>query len=198
MARETQALGASHTEQTRALAVDLAALLGFSGALVVTAGLIKTPMGLPGHSALFWMPVLVLAGAHRRAGTAAGAALCGGGVSVGLGVMGAAEFGGLILAGLVLEGLRLLRGAPPQGLWLLVAGLVAHLGKLAVKLGPALIAPQVLNGARLGLSLTAALYAAFGLGGGVIAWGALAAWRRWGPGGPRGDQSPTPQEATRR
>ncbi len=60
---------------------DLLVLLGFSFALAITAGLIKTPMRLPGHSALLWLLVLLLAGYKRRPGMAVGTAALGGGVA---------------------------------------------------------------------------------------------------------------------
>ncbi len=178
--------------RTAVLARDLAALLGFSAALAVTAGLIRTPMHLPGHSAVFWMPVLVLAGAYRRPGLAAGSALLGGAASVLWCGKGALEFAGLLAAAGAVEALRAGWSARTRGLWLIVAGILGHLGKLGTKVLAALAAGSAVNDTGLLIVPTLALYAAFGLAGGALAWGALTAWDRLRPGeGERPGEEPT-------
>jgi hypothetical protein len=162
----------------KTVVADLAALCGFSVAVAVTAGVVKTPMALPGHSALFWLPVLVLAGAHRRPGMAIGAGLCGGLLG---GLWGGIDAQGLaaLLAGSgVIEAFGLGRSAQARGVRMIVAGLLAHLGKLGVKLAAGLAVGLPLNAARLPILPTLALYAAFGLAAGAMAWGVLAAWLR--------------------
>lgn len=164
------------THRLRAHVEDLAALLGFSTALAITAGVIKTPIGVPGHSAIFWIPVLVLAGCHRRQGMAVGAGLLGGmmaGLWCGPGI---AKLAGLLAASAVVEAWGLGARAKPGALRMAATGALAHVGKLGVKVLSILVAGIPLNKAGLPLLPTLVLYAAFGIGGGIIAWGLLRAF----------------------
>lgn len=157
---------------------DLAALVGFSAALAVTAGLTRTHMGVPGHSAIFWLPVLVLAGTYRRPGMALGAVLCGGMVAGAWGGLRGMEFAGLLGTAAAVEAFGIGQSARSRGLRMLLAGMLGHFGKLAVKALAFGVAGLPLNRAGLTLFPTLALYAAFGLAGGAIAWGILSAWLR--------------------
>ena len=160
------------------IARDLLALLGFSAALAVTAGAIKTPIAVPGHSAILWLPVLVLAGCYRRPGMALGAVLCGGLVAGGWGGLRGMEFSGLLASAAAVEAFGIGRSARSRGLRMLLAGTLGHLGKLGVKALAFGVAGLPLNRAGLTLYPTLVLYAAFGLAGGIIAWGLLSAWLR--------------------
>jgi len=164
----------------RTLARDAAALLGFSAALAVAAGVTKTPMHLPGHSAIFWMPVLVVAGSHRRPGMAVGSAVLGGAMASLWGGVGGLDFGCLLAAAAMVQACSLARSPESRGTWMLAAGVLGHLGKLGIKVTAALASGLPLNHTGLLLLPTLGLYVAFGLIGGVLAWGALAASRRLG------------------
>jgi len=176
--RPSDALHRETGSDIRALTRDLAALLGFSAALAVAVGAIKTPLHMPGHSAVIWMPILVLAGCQRRRGMAVGSALVGGGVAALWGGVGVVEFAGLLASGAAVEACGLGRSARARGLWMLLAGMLAHLGKLGIKVLVVGVAGLPLNRSGLPLVPTLAQYAAFGLIGGAVAWGALSAWHR--------------------
>jgi hypothetical protein len=165
---------------SRSLARDAAALLGFSAALAVAVGVIKTPMHVPGHSALFWMPILVLAGSHRRPGMAVGSAALGGAMASLWGGVGGLDFGCLLAAAALVQACALARSPESRGTWMLAAGVLGHLGKLGIKVLASVAAGLPLNHTGLLLLPTLGLYLAFGLMGGSLAWGALAASRRLG------------------
>jgi len=162
--------------QTEALTVakDLAALLGFSAAVAITAGVIRTPMQLPGHSAIFWLPVLVLAAFHRRPGMAVGAAMLGGLGGAAFGHIGGLEYAQLIAAAGLAEGLGGARAIRSRTLRVLLAAICGHLGKLGLKLVAGVAMGVPLNAARLPILPTFALYAAFGLVAGAETWALLA------------------------
>ena len=164
------------TAQWRVLTRDLTALFGYSAALAAAAGVIKTPVGVPGHSAVFWVPVLVLAASHRRAGMAVASAALGGFVAHLFGGLHTTEAAAVLAAAGVLEGTRAATGGRSQGLAMLLGGMLAHLGKLGVKILAAVCGGGPLNAAGLALLPTLAFYAAFGLIGGALAWGVWSAW----------------------
>jgi hypothetical protein len=162
----------------KALVRDAAILLGSSGALAIAAGVIKTPMRMPGHSAVFWLPILVLAAAHRRPSMAAGTALIGGGAAAAWGGLSGLEFAGLLGAGAVATAIGLARRETYAGPVMLAVGVLAHAAKLGVKVLAVAASGLPLNRAGLPVLPTLALYVTFGLIGGVTAWGCLAGWRR--------------------
>lgn len=172
------AIEAKATYGVRDIARDLLILLGFSVAVAVTRGYIKTHMGIPGHSAIFWIPVLVLAGSCRRPGVAVGSAICGGLAASGLGRMNAMEFSGLLASAAAIEAFGIGLAPKHRALRMLLAGILGHFGKLGVKALAVGVAGLPLNRAGLTLFPTFALYAAFGLAGGAIALGLFAAWQR--------------------
>jgi len=157
---------------------EAAALLGFSLALAVTAGVIKTPMGVPGHSAVLWIPVLVLAGCRRLPGFAVATAVCGGAMAAGLGGFRAMEFAGVLASAAVIEAFGLGRSDRPRGLLILAAAALGHVAKLLTKILALLVAGMPLNRAGLPLVPTLALYASFGIIGGLIGWSILRGWNR--------------------
>jgi len=157
---------------------EAAALLGFSVALAVTAGVIKTPMGVPGHAAVLWIPVLVLAGCRRLPGFAVATAVCGGAMAAGLGGFGAMKFAGVLACAGVIEAFGLGRSKRPRAVLILAAGVLGHTAKLHIRLLALTVAGVPLNRAGLPLVATLALYAAFGIIGSVVAWGMLRGWNR--------------------
>ncbi len=165
------------TTEAPVLARELAALLGFSLAVTVTAGFIKTHMGLPGHSAVIWLPVLLLAG-FRRPGMTAGAALAGGGLGAALGAIRPHELASLMVAASVVEAFGLSTATRWRAPLFLAAGILANLGKLALKFLTLGIAGLPLN--RMGYPLlpTLAIYSAAGLIAGFIALGLVAGSER--------------------
>jgi len=159
------------------IATELAALLGFSLAVTVTAGLIKTHMGLPGHSAAIWMPVLLLAG-FRRPGMTAGAALVGGGLGAAMGAIRPHELASLMIAASIVEAFGLSTATRWRAPLFLLAGIGGNLGKLALKFLTAGVAGLPLNKMQLPLLPTFAIYAAAGLVAGFIALGIVTGWER--------------------
>jgi len=175
---EDRPLATTDRIKLRDFAREAAALLGFSAALAVTAGLIKTPMGVPGHAAVLWIPVLVLAGCRRLPGFTVATAVCGGAMAAGLGGFRAMEFAGVLASAAVIEAFGLGRSGRPRGLLILAAGALGHTAKLLIKLLALTVAGVPLNRAGLPLVPTLALYASFGIIGGVIAWSMLRGWNR--------------------
>ncbi len=160
----------------RAVAGEAVVLLGFSVALAVTAGLVKTPMGVPGHSAVFWVPVLVLAGCRRMPGFVVATALCGGAMAAGIGGFRAMEFAGVLASAGVVEAFGLGRRERPAGVLIVLAGGLGHATKLSVKVLALAVAGVPLNHAGLPLLPTLGLYVSFGIIGGLLAWGARSGW----------------------
>ena len=164
------------------LARDLAVLLGFSAALAVAAGVVRTPMGVPGHSAVYRMAILVLAGSYRRPGMAVGTALCGGALATLWVGFSGGQFAGLLASGAVVEALGIGGSPGPSSLRLLLAGVLGNFGKLAIKILATTSAGLPLNHALIPLLPTIGLYTIFGVIGGAVAWGALSSCsqlRRW-------------------
>ena len=159
------------------MATELAALLGFSLAVAVTAGYIRTPMALPGHSAVIWMPVLLLAG-YRRPGMTAGASLVGGGLAAGLGVMRPHELAALMISASVVEAFGLSMSGRWRAPMILAAGICGNLGKLGMKVLVSAPMGLPLNKVALPVLPTFAIYAASGLIAGFIALGIIVAWER--------------------
>jgi hypothetical protein len=153
-------------------------LLGFSVALVVTRGVIHTPIGVPGHSAVFWIPVLVLAGCRRMPGFVVATAICGGAMAAGIGGFRAMEFAGVLASAGVVEAFGLGRRRCRGGMLMLLAGGLGHVAKLSVKVLALAVAGVPLNHAGLPLMPTLGLYVSFGIIGGLLAWGARSGWER--------------------
>lgn len=163
-------IDAGNQAKAKAALTYLLMLIGFSGALAVTSGVVRTPIGVPGHSAMFWLPLLVLAGAQKRSGLAAGAALLGGAFCFLYCGRGLREIAGLLAAGAAVEACGGLRDSVPILVWMLLAGLLGHFGKLSTKVAAVFIAGLPLNLAGLAFLKTAALYSAFGIIAGAVAW----------------------------
>ncbi len=162
---------------SREVGRDFGAVLGFSLALAIARHVIHTPIGVPGHSAVFWIPVLVLAGFYRMPGTVVACATCGSLLGIGLGDLDALKIAGVLAAASVIEAFGLGQRQRPGALLILVAATLSHLGKLSTKLLAVVAAGLPLNRVGLPLGTTLALYAAFGLIGGVLAFAVLSAWR---------------------
>ncbi|MBM3501318.1 MAG: hypothetical protein FJX74_21915 [Armatimonadetes bacterium] len=170
-----------------AMAKELAALLAFSLAVTVAAGLIRTHAGLPGHRAVIWMPILLLAG-FRRPGLTAGAALAGGSLGAALGAIDAEGLAALMAAAAIVEAFGLSTAGRWRAPLFLAAGICGNLGKLALKFLLFGVVGLPLNKMRLPLLPTFAIYAAAGLAAGFIALGIVTGWEklRREPAGPPG------------
>ena len=166
-----------HDYYSRPLVMDLLALLGFSAAIVVTRGLVKTHMGIPGHSAVYWVPVLILAAA-RRSGMPFGSALLGGTISMAFCGFRGMEFAGLMGTAAVIETFGIARSGKSRPVRMLLAGTLGHIGKLGVRALVLGVAGVPLNRAGMGLLPTLALYSLFGLIGGVVGLGMLLGWKK--------------------
>lgn len=154
----------------RSIATYAAMMPAFSSALLIADGIIHTPIRVPGHSAVFWIPVLVLAGAQKRPGMAAGSSMLAGGASYLWFGQGVGNLMTLMAAGAVIELMAAFKHTDTLAMWMVFAGLAGNFGKLAIKALMALVFIKPLNAAGLQLLQTALLYAAFGLIGGAIAW----------------------------
>ncbi len=161
---------------SRSVARDLLTLFIFSVTLALAFGPVKTPLLIPGHGLIYRIPLLVLAGACGRPGMVAGAGLLGGVMASAWGGLGAIEFAGLLAAAAIVEAFGLGRAITHRGPLMALAGALAPLGKLGMKLVALLFAGIPLNHAGLPLLPTIVAYVFFGLIGGVLAWGALRAW----------------------
>ena len=162
----------------RALIRDIAVLMGYSIALAVAVGMVKTQLGVPGHSAVRWMPILLLAGAGGRAGMTVGTAALGVLLARSWGGINAPEAAAVLAAGGVVEAVMGAWGGRRLVSVMLLAGVLGHLGKLCIKILAAVCMGIPLNRAGLPLLPTAALYVTFGLIGGAVAWGAWWTWAR--------------------
>jgi len=171
-----RSLTAGPVPLSRAVARDLLTLFVFSAALALAVGLVKTRFLIPGHALIYRIPLLVLAGACGRPGMAAGSGLLGGLMARAWGGLGTIEFAGLLAAAAIVEAFGLGRAIANRGPLMALAGALAPLGKLGIKLVALLFAGIPLNQAGLPLLPTIASYLTFGLIGGGLAWGALRAW----------------------
>jgi len=88
------------------------------------------------------------------------------------------ELAGVLVSAGVVEVIGLGQMGRPSGLRMIIAGMAGHLGKLAVKVLSLAVTGALLNRTGLPVIQTAALYAVFGILGGLIAWGGLSAWLR--------------------
>ena len=183
--RSAGELGRASTS-ARADARDLARswLLPFAFGAVGFAlnALLKLPVQLPGHNALFWITALALGrlvSGNPLGGMTAGA----GAIAAGL-VFGPLEGAEVAAAGIALD-LALAFTPLPRVIWVPVAGVIANLAVLGAKC----IFGDVPNAViTRGLDLTVASYAVFGAIGAAVA-GLLASMRRpTRPTGTRGQR----------
>lgn len=136
-------------------------------------------LGLPGHSALFWLPPLLIAARWGPRGSGALVAGMGTMLCWGMGVVTPAKVGGYLLAGAAIEATYYLGRRAPEAVRMVAAGIGGHLGKLAFK---------VLLLAGTGLPMTRAephllwalvLYASFGAAAALLCLGANSLVRLW-------------------
>ncbi len=160
------------------VARDLLAVLGFSVALVIARHVIHTPIGVPGHSAVFWIPVLLLAGRYRMPGCAVACATCGSLFGMGMGDLDAMKIAGVLAASATVDAFGLGQRKRVNALLLLAAGALAHVAKLMTKILATVVAGAPLNAVGVPLLPSLGLYVSFGLIGGVIALAVLYAWTR--------------------
>lgn len=172
-------VGVAHRRITASdVAREVAVLLGFSVAVAVTASLVKLGLGIPGHAAVHRLPVLLLAGCRRTPGFTVATATCGGLMAFGMGGFSAMNFAELLASAAVIEAFGLGRRKNLGLLLVLVVGLVAHMGKLLLKVMAVLVAGLPLNRVGLPVDATLALYASFGVIAGLVSYGLLLGWQR--------------------
>lgn len=160
-------------------------LLALLSSLVVVAKIsLRLPLGLPGHSGLFWMAiVLVAAGVVPKRGAAT---LVGLTSAILAAFLGLGDFGPLdtflsyLAVGAGVDLALLLLGNPSNLVVATLAGTFGHVGKFLVKwlLASALGAPA--GFVALGLAWSLAGYLVFGALGGLLGGLTLNALRRAG------------------
>jgi hypothetical protein len=163
---------------SRPLARDLAIALGTGLAVALAKRYLDFHLGVPGHSGLFWVAVLLAGASRGRAGTgvAAGAAVGLWGIPAGLGHSAGYNMALYASAGAALDAMRLARWMPVERLaGAVVAGTAMHLAKLAFIVMYASATGLVKHIHLLGLAPTAFNHVLFGAGAGVLAWAALRA-----------------------
>ena len=157
----------------RSIAVNLALVGGFALALAGARVLARQIHGLPGHSAVFWLPVLIAA--RGRLGWRGSALAVGAGGSLLMTPAGgvAREVAGIAVACAAIESVAVALGGWRRLVVLVGCGVVANLAKLVVRVTPALALGLPANVARHSPVTVIALHVSFGAVGGVIGWLAL-------------------------
>ena len=136
---------------------------------VTLPNVVRLPVQLPGHNALFWMAGIVAG--RIASGNALGGIAGGLGAVVGsVGADGSAALG-FAAAGALVDGLAATARWLRVG-WTALAGLLGNLAILGVKL---LVALPPAGAASRGLGTAIESYAAFGAIGGLIGGSAMAA-----------------------
>ncbi len=160
-------------------------LIGMFAALLIAARVaLHMPLKIPGHSGLFWMAILVTASAVvPRPGAATATGLVAGilAIFVGLGDHGAlVTVLGYAASGFGVDAVRWTTKRRESLATFAVAGLVGHLGKLAVKVGLELMAGIPVGFVVFGRAYAILTYTVFGLLGGALGFAIVGALRRAG------------------
>jgi hypothetical protein len=159
------------------------------GALTTVAKGISLPLGIPGHSGLFWLGVMVAGRTFVRrngAATLMGASvafwvyplafmhlpdgLATNGLFYNLGLYGGTGLALDLLARLPKVNIRNPLGA-------VFCGAMAHLVKFGFIFVPTLFSPVVRHFMFFGTLKSAGLHVLFGAGAGLLGWGAYKIWR---------------------
>lgn len=151
---------------------DITVMALVSVLIVAGKGLLRMPIGVPGHAGVLWIGALVVGKAVvRKPGAATVMGLVGGALvaliqpsDAGL-FFGAAKY---VLPGLVLDALFPLLGRFDRLLPAIVAGGAAHAAKVAVDLARGLAAGLPTQVLFAGLSLELVAHVAFGALGGLL------------------------------
>jgi len=160
-------------------------LLALFAVLIVVAKIaLKTPIQMPGHSGLFWMALIIIAGGLvPRPGATSLVGLTSGILAAFLGM---GDFGALeTLLSYTAVGigtdlaLLLLRNLDNLAVCALV-GVIGHLGKFVVKWALGAVTGAPLGFVALGLARSFLSYIIFGALGGLLAGLTLTALRRAG------------------
>jgi hypothetical protein len=160
-------------------------LLALFAALIVVAKIaLKTPLQMPGHSGLFWMALMIVAGGLvQRPGATSLVGLTSGILAAFLGM---GDFGALetllsyTAVGIATDlALLLLPNLDNLAVCALV-GMIGHLGKFVVKWALGALTGAPMGFVALGLARSCVGYAIFGALGGLLAGLTLKALRRAG------------------
>jgi ABC-type cobalt transport system, permease component len=160
-------------------------LLGLLSALVVVAKIsLRLPLGLPGHSGVFWMAIVVVAaGLVPKRGAASLVGLTSGVLAafLGLGDFGPLDtFLSYLAIGVGVDLALMLLGSPMNLVVAVLAGVFGHLGKFLVKWALATVLGAPAGFVALGLAWSLAGYLIFGALGGLLGGLTLRALRRAG------------------
>lgn len=151
---------------------ELILLTLFSALIVVAKIALRFPIQVPGHSGLFWMAIVIVAGGvvPKRGATS----LVGLSSGILAAFLGMGDFGAIntffsyTMVGIATELALWLLGAP-ENLWVAgLAGALGHLGKFVVKWILGIITGAPLGFIALGLAWSFATYIVFGILGGVL------------------------------
>ena len=156
----------------------------FSGLVVVSKIVLKTPLQLPGHTGLFWMAIIVVAaGVVPQKGAASLVGLSSGILAAFLGL---GDFGALdtllsyTAVGLTADLVLLLLRNPENLVVATLVGALGHMGKFLVKWTIAGLAGAPAGFVALGLARSLVGYIIFGALGGLLGALTLAALRKAG------------------
>jgi hypothetical protein len=156
----------------------------FAALLVVAKIVLKTPLELPGHTAISWMAILVVAaGIIPKRGAASLVGLTSGILAAFLGV---GDFGALdtvlsyTMAGVGTDLALMLLGRPENLLVAGLAGVIGNLGKFLVKWLIGILSGAPLGFVALGLATSLVSYIVFGFLGGILGGVTLIALRKAG------------------
>ena len=164
-------------------------LLGM-GALATVAKGISIPLGIPGHSAVLWLGVMVAGRTlvnKNGAGTLMGASVAlwtipiSAGWHMPEGIATAGFLDNFYLYGLTGLALDLSAKLPKMNIrhWFgaLLCGTLAHLVKFAFKMLGTLFSPVVKHFMLVGVLQSFGLHILFGAMAGVLGWGAYRVWK---------------------
>lgn len=165
----------------RSVAVNLALVGGFALAFAAARVLARQVHGLPGHSAAFWLPVLIAA--RGRLGWPGSTLAVGAGgnllmIPVGT---GSHEVVGIAVACAAIESVAVALGEWRRLLVLMAGGVVANIAKLLVHVTPVLALGLPAKVMLHSPAVVIALHIAFGAVGGVIGWLAVGRGRSDAP-----------------
>ena len=160
-------------------------LLALLAALVVVAKIsLRLPVGLPGHTGIFWMAIVVVAAGvvpKRGAATLVGLTSAILASFLGLGDFGPLDtFLSYLAIGVGVDLALLLLGDPSNLAVAVLAGTFGHLGKFFVKWGLATMLGAPAGFVALGLAWSLLGYIVFGALGGLLGGLTLSALRRAG------------------
>jgi hypothetical protein len=161
-------------------ALQVLFLLGM-GALATFAKRMGLPLRIPGHDALFWMGVIIAGRAFVRrdgAATLMGASMAAWGVPLGLDHTFLSNLWAYGASGLAIDLVARIPGVSirnPFGA--VLCGAVANSVNFGFVLVPTLASSVVKNFLLLGIAKSEGYHLLFGVGAGLLGWGAYRVWQ---------------------